>query len=373
MGTRWVRCATPRRVPAACLRVREGADYGRRRGDMKARTPVVVGVASALSGCSLLYSTSELVVLDASPDAEYVVDADPLGLAVERVETTALLEGTGAGGSRPAILVVHGANLVEANTTVTLVHSGGAMPAQVPVVDDASLVVDTAHRTLAVTLSLPVDPTVGSGLSSTYDVTVRHDEAGVIVSQTLPDAVIVSGLDELTVAPAGGLTGGTMLFSAIDIGAGTLTAAPNQTSPVRLHAASSITIASPISVAAGTPPSAGPHGGIGGMGGKGDLVSPGAGGSGDGPAPGITNGAPGRFEGDSQLTTLGLENRGSGGAGGDGKAITGIGADGGAGGGGGGSIELVAAGDLTVADVSAKGAPGAAPQNANPGGRARAA
>jgi hypothetical protein len=328
---------------------------------------VLVGVTCLLPGCSFLYSTSELQLLDAAPDAEVVIDAAPLDLALERVEPAELVEGQGIDGSRSAILLIHGTNLVQPNTTVTLVPSGPA-PTQSPVVDSANLVVDKYFQRLAVPVSLPVDETLGAGQTVVFDVVVTHDEGGTIVSQTLPGAVTLDGLDELAAAPAAGLTGGIHTYSRINITSGSLAAAAGQTAPIRLQSTSSITIAVAISVAAGAPPTAGPGGGAGGAGGAGGLATPGPGKTGDGPAPGMTNGAPAGFVGDNVLATLGGNNRSSGGAGGNGMDVTELGTDGGDGGGGGGSIELVAAGDLSLMNVSARGAAGAAPSNANPGG-----
>lgn len=324
-------------------------------------------LACALPGCSFLYGTSELVTLDAAPDSE-IVDVDPLDPMLERVETSGLLEGQGSGGSRPAILLVHGANLTGPSTTVALASSGDATPAQPPLVDNAALVADRAGHLLAVPVSFDVDPGVGAGQTMIFDLTLTHDEGGTIVSRTLPGAVQVMGLDELTVAPADGLAGGTRLFSAIAVTSGTLVAKPNQAEPIRLRSMSSVSIAAPISVAAGAPPAAGPAGGVGGAGGQGGLVNTDPGASGGGPEPGTTNGEPAGFIGDDVLSTLSGTNRSSGGAGGNGKDITSGGVTGGAGGGGGGTIELVADGDLAVADIAAGGAAGAAPENGNAGG-----
>lgn len=326
----------------------------------------VAGFAPCLAGCSFLYDASDLQVLDAAPDAEVIVDAVASDPQVTSVEPADVDEGQGDGGSRQVVLVIHGANLVEADTQVELVAESGATTA--PIVDDAKLEVDVRHDLLAVPVTFPVDPVLADGLRATFAVKVTQVVDGVPYAATLPSAVTVHGLAELEPAADIALTGGVHRYSRIAIPSGlTVTAMAGQGDPIRLRATSSISVMSPISVDAGTPPSAGPAGGEGGAGGGGGITDGDPGKHGSGPGQGDTNGANATFIGDAELPSLAdlSRNRSGGGAGGDGKPL---GAAGGSGGGGGGSVELIAAGDLVAGDVSARGHDGATPSGGNKGG-----
>jgi hypothetical protein len=329
--------------------------------------------ASTLGGCSLVYNPSNIPLVDpdaqpvdAMADAEVVFDADPTMLTLEAVWPKTLVEGQGDGGSRPALLVIQGHHMVPEETSVTLSVSDGEKRTVNVLVDNAALQIDANGRRLAIPVTVPVDEELGAGETVTLDVTVTQDGTFGPVSKTLEGALVLRGLAELDGNAPGGFPAGISEFSRVHITSGTLVAASGATSPVRIRSRSSLTIDTQSSAnvsAVGQSP--GPGGGAGGMGGAGGLLSGSAGKAGGGPAPGQTSGANASYIGDSQLTTLDNPNRSSGGAGGNGALL---GQRGGNGGGGGGSIELTAAGDLTIKDVLARGAAGESRGVANVGG-----
>jgi hypothetical protein len=278
----------------------------------------------------------------------------PCELTVTDVTPSVLLEGTGAGGSRPALLVIGGQNLVSQNTSVTITAMVGSTRTPLLEIDNAKLEVGAQGGQLAVPITLPVDPTLRANEMVPLDVVVTQDCSEGPVTAILPGKLALRGLDELVgVGSTISLTGGVHEYSVIDVGAATvLVPAANQTSPIILRSRSSVKIASNISVSA-SGSAGGPGGGRGGLGGEG---LGGVGTPGTGPSPGLTSGAPGGFNmNDPGLSTLDVPNRGSGGAGGDGQVV---GGKGGRGGGGGGSIEVSAGGTLEVGKISAIGTPG---------------
>jgi len=332
-----------------------------------------VFLVSTLGGCSLVYNPSNIPTpdpdarpSDAMADAEVIVDADPTMLTLEAVSPTILVEGQGVGGSRPALVVVHGHHIVQENTTVTITAAAGEKRTPMVMVDNEALQTDGNGRRLAIPVTVPVDETLGAGETISLDVTVTHEGSLGPVTQTLPGALMLRGLAELDGDAPAGLPAGVSEFSRVNITGGTLVAAAGAAAPVRIRSTSSLTIATESSVnvsAAG--PTPGPGGGRGGNGGAGGLLDGDPGKAGEGPAAGQTSGANAGYVGNSQLTTLDNPNRSSGGAGGNGAIL---GARGGNGGGGGGSIELTAAGDLSIVNLAARGAAGESSGVANPGG-----
>lgn len=318
----------------------------------------LVLLSMPLGGCSLLYDPDRLpAAADAAPDM--AIPPDPDNLVIESVAPSIIVEGAGVGGSRPALVVLTGKNFVPNNISVSIAVSDGS--ARTIMVDNAGIQVEMYGLRVAVPVTLPVDPMLRKGEVISLDVQVTQDGvAGPVKSEVISGKLALRGLDELTEVPAGGLVGGVSEYSQIAITTGTLTIAPNTTEPVILRSRSSVQIASALSVSAASQ-TGGPGGGRGGNGGAADLLNPGPGMAGSGPAGGQPSGGPGGFSNDDiALATLNAPNRGSGGAGGNGTTLR----AGGAGGGGGGTIEVTAEGDLTVAAVSATGAPPQTP----PGG-----
>lgn len=310
-----------------------------------------------LGGCSLLYDPKGL-----PPAADAPVDSPPPifcdQLELQDVTPPILVEGSGVGGSRPGIIVINGKNLVKENTMVSIAAAEGSSRTPVMTIDNANLEIGDFGTLLAVSIVLPIDATLKDEMVP-LDVTVAQDCPGGRVTKTITQKLALKTLAELTDAAAP-LLGGVHEYSQINVEAGTLAPALNQTSPIILRSTSSVKITNAISLdAAGR--TGGPAGGTGGLGG---AALGGVGTPGTGPAAGQPSAGVGRFDNtDLGLSTLSNPNRGSGGAGCDGSVL----GAGGNGGGSGGSIEIFAAGTLEVAAISARGAAGA-PGAAGAGG-----
>ncbi len=332
-----------------------------------------LSLLSALGGCSLIYNPNNIPegrvdgAVDAPPDAEIVVDADPSMLMLSSVSPDVLTEGAGDGGSRYAVLVVNGMHLTETGLTVALVPVAGTLKTPRILLQTQMMQIDANGRRLAIPLALPVDPDLAAGETIVFDVTVSQTAAGgAVVTQTLPGALTLRGLDELDgPAPAMGFVENAE-YSKINITMGTVKSM-SANAPLQLRSTSSITIAPAATVAFNAAGSTGGPGGFnGGAGGVADALNPGLGARGAGPAGGAPMGGDAGWSGDAQLTTFGEPNRGSGGGGGMGGGL--LQPSGGAGGGGGGAVQLVAAGDLTVGNISARGVAGAGGQQQGGGG-----
>jgi hypothetical protein len=315
-------------------------------------------LTTTLGGCSWLFDPDRLApAADAPPPP---INLFPCAMTVTGLAPTTIVEGMGAGGSRPALIVISGQNLVNENTRVTITAVAGSTRTPLMTIDDAKLDVGSRGEQLSLSIALPVDPVLRAGETIALDVKVEQDCIEGRVSGTIPGMLKLKGLDELTSA-AMLLQGGVREFSQINVLTGTATN-PGGTSPVVLRSMSSVKIASDISVDANGK-TGGPAGGTGGVGGTGLS---GVGAPGTGPMPGMASGNSGGFDNsDPGLNTLSNPNRSSGGAGGDaGLAL----ARGGDGGGGGGSIEITAGGDLQVAAITAHGAVGQPGQNGGAAG-----
>src|SRR5215467_6813261 len=93
----------------------------------------VAFVAPLLASCSLIYNPSNLPdprAIDAA-----IPDANPCALAIDAVAPTTIDEGQGAGHSPPALVVLHGSNIVNANLRVALKATSGATVHLSPVTD----------------------------------------------------------------------------------------------------------------------------------------------------------------------------------------------------------------------------------------------
>ncbi|MEO8704074.1 MAG: hypothetical protein ABI867_28745 [Kofleriaceae bacterium] len=331
----------------------------------------LVLASTVLAGCSLIYNPSNLPTpeADASPDsmqdAEIILDADPTQLELERVSPTTIFEGTGTGGSRKALITVHGKQIVPGAKISFSIHGGG--PATKITVDDAATDVAANGFMVAAPITIAVDPALTNAMKLRLDVTVTQLAGATEVTRTLSELVVpvadtpvleLQGLDELNVASIA-LASGVHEYSQVTV-SGVITAADNA-APLIVRARGSIALTGADAAGAGR--NNGPGGGLGGAAG-GAL---GTGGTGAGAGGGKANGggagfatagaggtAAGAPAGDPQLTTLAAPNRGSGGGGGNGGALN----AGGAGGGGGGTIELSAGGTLIAGTVTAHGGNG---------------
>ncbi len=321
----------------------------------------LVLLTTPLGGCSLLYDPDRLA--PAADAARPPPDIFPCQMEVTDLAPATLFEGTGVGGSRPAVLVIMGRNLTKQNTMVSVMAPGAP---RMPMfeIDNANLEVDSYGEFLAVPVTLPIDSDLKRGEFFALDVTVTQECMEGPRSSMVTGKLTLVGLDEL-IPPVPDLVAGVSDYSQIAIPSGMIKIASSAMEPVILRSRSSVAIMPAISADAGEPDvqSPGPGGGRGGNGGPADLLNPGPGMAGLGPSPGLpSGGAAGFSNADVPLATLGAPNRGSGGAGGNGGTTQ----RGGDGGGGGGTIEITAAGDLTVTEVSAAGENGTG--GANPGG-----
>ena len=346
----------------------------------RAKVPGVKAVLGALvcSGCSLLYNPSNISpVVDASPDAEIILDADPTQLRLEKVSPTVFYEGRGSDGGRPALLVVHGEQIVPGAVISISVHGGGT----VPIASVGPTEVAANGRMAAAPVVIAVDPTLATGQTIRIDVTVTQPGPSTPIAATIDSAspsedipvLSITGLDELEGQDVS-LPTGVHEYSRVAI-TGALTAS-DAAQPLVIRAQASIAIASASVSAAGQ--GSGPNGNNGGSGGSGVLGAPGL--AGAGPGGGITSGGGGGFAAkgaDGAAVNTGgaasgfaaipsfAANRSSGGAGGNGGLL---GAMGGAGGGGGGTIELSAGGTVMVGTLESKGGDGTTAANTQGGG-----
>lgn len=319
---------------------------------MRHRLAKLAMLTASLGGCSKLYDPERLPGATDAPLPP--PDIDACLMTVTEVAPTVIDEGTGEGGSRPALVVITGQNLVNSNMVVTITEAGGATRELKISPDSTGIAVGSRGEHLAIPVTLGVDPMLTAGMNVVLDVKVEQDDcSGGRVSGTVPGKITLRGLGELTDMNAGMLQGGVREFSQINVETATLAPAAGQTMPIVLRSTSSAKIVKNIVLDA-VGRVGGPAGGAGGAGGTGVG---GVGMPGTGPKPGLTSGAPGGFDtSDPGLNTLNNPNRSSGGAGGDSPVLLGAG---GAGGGGGGSIEITALGDLQVGAISARGAAGA--------------
>ena len=314
-------------------------------------------LASALGGCSLLYNPSNIPM--GTPDAADapIADADPTMLVLNSAFPSVLYEGTGTGGSRPAVLVIEGAQLVPGNTTVTITKAATAVKTPMIVPDNTKLVVDDDGNRLAVPVTLAVDDGLGPTESIALDLTVSQDSPAGRITKTLSGAVTLQGLAEIKTGAGPTYIGGLNDFSIVNVTSGTFTA--SGTEPIVINSRSSLAFTNVTINVNGSGKTGGPGGFDGGTGGS-TLVPATAG---HGPAPGAASGGAAGFVNDPTIATLDLPFRGSGGGGGQGAATAGS-----DGGGGGGSIALTAAGTLSVGAINATGGTPAANLNVGGGG-----
>lgn len=326
-------------------------------------------VAGTLGGCSLIYNPSNLPPVDkdagtdAPPDAEVILDADPTMLALTSVTPTTIYEGDGIEGSRPAVLVIHGMQIIE-GAQVTLTEHGTTNAIASLTVDNSKAGVSANGFDLAVPVSAAIDPNMGP---IGVDITVTQGTGASMVSKTLPAIptdpapVTLQGLPELDATAV--LTPGTHEYSRIKVAAlGVMPGAVGL--DLRVHSSVEITgalTANAMGQLAGAGGSNGPPGA--------NALATGAVGS--GPAPGMPSGGGGGFGtpglkgasgadsgtgGTPQVKSL-AANKGSSGAAGSG----GLSAAGGAAGGSGGTIVVTAGGMVTIGAAQAIGGNGSNP------------
>jgi len=326
--------------------------------------------------------------IDAAPEVSG--DADPCALDLSEITPQVIDEGQGTGGSAPAVLVIRGNHIVNANLAVELKAHDGTTAVQLTPV--AGALASSDHAYLAFTVTAPVDSKLGNIAATDVplDVTVRQDApldgscAGA-AAQTLSGQLVLRVLPELTnpqVTTAA-------LYSRIELG-NLDWSGLGLAEPLALNAVSSITLGS-VSVSSsgarsgpgGYSAGATPGPGAGGDGGNVSGINLASGGGGGGAgfaiagkagdAGGATAGTAGTVTGEDLILSVDKNRASAGGKGGGGVAVLGGPlAPGGAGGGGGGFLLLTAGGDITTADVFAGGGDGADSGGAGGGGGAGA-
>lgn len=333
---------------------------------------VVVG------GCSWIYNPDKIAVKDGGADApvdtEIVTDADPTMLDIVDIFPSAIDEGTGTAGQRPGVVVISGKNFVD-DARVTL--SDGVMVTATRVARD--------HNFLVAEIVAPIRMPSSEG---TIALTVTVTQNGNANSKTIdagdPRHLALNTHEKLTVAPTSS-DGLKPMYSQIAI-TGNVTFAAGAHNRAVLRSASTIAITGNVVVdASGQNPGPGgckgggatsqgagtsndgvTCGGRGGGTGTALLGNAGGGGAGFvtmGDQGGNGGGMGGNPVGDSRIPSF-ASNVASGGGGGQ-NALS---STGGVGGGGGGTVELTAAGDVTVGAISANGGDGGGPMGLGGGG-----
>jgi len=339
------------------------------------RVFLATSLALFVSGCSLIYNPSNIVKPDAAHDAapdmkpgpmdapEMITDANPAALTLTSVEPPAILEGQGSDGSRQAVLVIHGTNLVAGATIAITAKNTGDTPMVASMTGGE--VVGADHNFIAVPVSAAVNSSCDS---NTLPLTVTVTQSGaapVTIDWTLTCLPQINQSTDLTLP-----TGQVNQFSELVLTGTATVVAADHNDKLLVRATGNLSVAGAIDVS-GSGQTPGP-GGFGG----GDASKAGGGTGGGSPGGGLLGGgggggagyhdkgtdgtgsvAGGPAQGDIPMTAGYAANFASGGGGGDGV-----------GGGGGGTVELTAGGTLTTHMITSKGANGGGGGLAGSGG-----
>jgi len=357
---------------------------------MKRFTAVLL--APALAGCSFIYNPNNLPdprMIDAA-----VADANPCGLSLGEIAPAIIEEGQGDSGSPPALLVIHGDNIVNTNLKVDLKSHDGSAVQLTPITD---AVASTDHTYLAFTVTAHVDTTLTTDVA--LDITVSQDapQDGSCMGKAtgpLSGKLTLHGLPELMSAqPIVMTTPLPASYSMVQASNVKFTGP----APAVVNAVSSISLgtvvadgvltapgpgANPGGASVGMCPVPGGGGGIGASTGVAMLLATGGGGGGAGGtamggtgtagktglgAAGGAGGSGGIKVGSDQIVAFEQNAACAGGLGGNGGTLVLTGTPG-AGGSGGGTVALIAGGNLQATSVSAKGGAGAPGASGGAGG-----
>jgi hypothetical protein len=319
-------------------------------------------LASFGSGCSLIYNPSNITKPDAAHDAppdragpedapEMIVDANPAALVLTSVEPPMVTEGQGSGGSRNAVLVVRGDNIVP-GAMISITPSNGSDTPMVTTMAGAE-VVGIDHKFIAVPVTAAVNGSCDTGTIA-LTVTVTQPSSTKTIDWMLECLPQINQSTDLKLP-----TAAAHEYSEVLLTGGATVSATDTVGPLIVRATADIAVAGAIDVSAkaATPGPGGFKGGAaqvagsgagGGGPGGGVILAGGGGGAGyhDNGSAG-TAGMGGPAQGDITMTGGYAANFASGGGGGDV-----------AGGGGGGTIELTAGGSVMTAEITSKGAAG---------------
>lgn len=317
-------------------------------------------IASALSGCSLLYNPSNLPAPptpDAAPDAAeidaYVADANPGLVELLDVGPAVLLEGQGVGGARPAVLALVGHQFV-GPVTVELVPPASLPRAPAITVDNGAQQIAPGRDVVMVPVSIDIDTMLGDMLIPLTVKISQSNGTGGTATAMLAGKLQIHMLPELDAAQSDTAMVAGKLYSRVKVQGAIAFAGGAGKSPAIVRAVSKIEVGPITADASGATP--GPGGFAGGpataegngAGGGHAGTALTIGGSGAGfalagkPGGGGTDG--GSAIGDPLITAyVGSGTAANYGSGGGGAA--------GVGGGGGGTVELSAGGDLVIANL----------------------
>jgi hypothetical protein len=331
-------------------------------------------VAPVLAGCSLIYNPNNLpdprmidaAIPDVNPAMPVVLDFAP-----DRID-----EGQGEGGSLPALLVLHGQNLVNAHTKLVLTPPSGTT-VNVETVGEVSVSSGADYIAFQVVAHVDgnLDGPVMLEVAVTQDVTPQYG-GGTATSVPPVKRLLLNGLPELTGSGSTTITTTALAQKYSQVKLESVTFDGTASAIVRSVSSLQITMpmlakvtgstAGPGGVSGGATKGGGPGGGApgtasqvlggGGGGGGAGYALDGTAGQGPGGLGGATGGAGGPHAGDDLLASLMANQPSAGGAGGAGFLA---GSEpGGHGGGGGGIVVLSAGGDLTTDTITADGGKG---------------
>lgn len=316
----------------------------------------MVAASALLGGCSFMYDTDELRPFE--PEPEKPPNADPNALELTELSPLSMFEGMGDDGSRPALLVLTGSDF-DHTTTIEITRDDGQPVAGLELVGAALLERDLKHLAISVSVKASAELPAGE-IPLTVWVKKPSPDGGELV-RSLPWKLVA--LPELEVTQTGyelNSETNNKLYSKVNIQApigvrGRL--------PLIVRSMSSLKIATDFTFNLNA---SGSTGGLAGGEDGGKAGGPGFGfgrgfggnngtdGGGAGFAtPGFGGTASGPEVGDPFITSFSTNRSSGGGAG----AVL-LNLLGGEGGGGGGSIELSAAGELTIGGIASAGGVG---------------
>jgi hypothetical protein len=350
--------------------------------------------STALAGCSLIYNPNNLpgppgeagvdAPPDAPPDAEIILDADPTKLELVEIAPLAIDEGQGDGGSRPALVVIGGHQIVDSNTTVSITADSGTAMLTL-----GAPVIARNGNWIAIAVTAHVDPALAAGQTRALTVTVTQSlPGGGTAMASLAGKLTLNGYDELDALAKLPMTGGSInspmlaTYSKVDLTGlavprfgGNGRAIVRSVSDIKLPnldlqgtgGGTGATDGEAGGCGGGGPAASSPCVTIGGSGGRSEaLLGVGAGGGGGfaqdgGQGAGGGGGRGGARTGDELIVTYpgfgGQSENRPGGGGGGGPALLSL-VPGGGGASSAGSLELTAGGDLSVGTITANGGNG---------------
>src|SRR5258708_966647 len=150
------------------------------------RLLIACTVVAGATGCELLYNPSNLHGKQFL-DATRPIDADPSMPSIDDVFPSVVFEGAGSGGSRPAVVVIHGRNLVS-DAVVTFTPNTNVKVTSTTSSGDANII--------AVTLEIDVDPNLHEGMTPLSVSLVQNGGTASADDSQAAHHVALQGLEE---------------------------------------------------------------------------------------------------------------------------------------------------------------------------------